>query len=111
VLALAAGLAACTSSGSGTATATARATTTPVSGTETLFGKLTGSAAVSDILVFHLRLTGPVGTTATIRLGTEVPYAAPRTGGRLAGLLACAVLPFRCAAMLVPVASGGDSQR
>ncbi|HEV2257030.1 MAG TPA: hypothetical protein VGS06_28180 [Streptosporangiaceae bacterium] len=71
VLALATGLAACTSSGSSTATATA--TTTPVSGTETLSGKLTGPAAMSDILVFHLRLTGPVGTTATIRLGTEVP--------------------------------------
>ena len=70
VLALAAGLAACTSSGSSTATAT----TTPVSGTETLSGKLTGSAAAStDILVFHLRLTGPVSTTATIRLGTGVP--------------------------------------
>jgi hypothetical protein len=74
VLALAAGLAACTSSGSSTATATAKATTTPVSGTETLSGKLTGSAAAStDILVFRLRLTGPVGTTATIRLGTGVP--------------------------------------
>jgi hypothetical protein len=73
VLALAAGLAACTSSGSSTATATAKATTTPVSGTETLSGKLTGSAAASDILVFHLTLTGPVGTTATIQLGTEVP--------------------------------------
>jgi len=74
VLALAAGLAACTSSGSSTATATAKATTTPVSGTETLSGKLTGPAATSTgILVFHLRLTGPVGTTATIRLGTEVP--------------------------------------
>ena len=69
VLALAAGLAACTSSGSGSATATA----TPMSGTETVSGKLTGSASMSDIPVFHLRLTGPVGTTATIRLGTEVP--------------------------------------
>jgi hypothetical protein len=69
VLALAAGLAACTSSGS----STAKPTATPVSGTETLSGKLTGPAAVSDILVFHLRLTGPVATTATIRLGTEVP--------------------------------------
>lgn len=74
VLALAAGLAACTSPGSSTATATAKATTTPVPGTETLSGKLTGPAAASTgILVFHLRLTGPVGTTATIRLGTEVP--------------------------------------
>ena len=73
VLALAAGLAACTSSGSSTATATAKATTTPVSGTETISGKLTGPAAAADIVVFHLRLTGPVGTTATIRLGTEVP--------------------------------------
>lgn len=69
VLALAAGLAACTSSGSSTATATAE----PVSGIETLSGKLTGAAAVTDILVFHLRLTGPVATTATIQLGTEVP--------------------------------------
>ena len=67
-------LAACTSSGSSTAPATVKATTAPVSGTETLSGKLTGSAAASTgILVFHLRLTGPVGTTATIRLGTEVP--------------------------------------
>ncbi len=76
VLALAAVLAACTSSGSstGTATAKAKATTTPVPGTETLSGKLTGPAAASTgVLVFHLRLTGPVGTTATIRLGTEVP--------------------------------------
>jgi hypothetical protein len=70
VLALAAGLAACTSPGSSTATATAKATTTPVSGTETLAGKLTGSASMSDIPVFHLRLTGPVGTTATISLST-----------------------------------------
>ena len=66
VLVLAAGLAACTSSGSSTATATA----TPVSGTETVSGKLTGSASMSDIPVFHLRLTGPVGTTATISLST-----------------------------------------
>jgi hypothetical protein len=73
VLALAAGLAACTSSGGSTVTATAKATATPVSGTETLSGKLTGAAATSDILVFHLSLTGPVRTTATIQLGTEVP--------------------------------------
>ncbi len=66
VLALAAGLAACTSSGSSTATATA----TPMSGTETVSGKLTGSASMSDIPVFHLRLTGPVRTTATISLST-----------------------------------------
>ena len=74
VLALAAGLAACTSSGSSTARVTATATTTLVSGTETLSGKLTGPAAASTgILEFDLRLTGPVGTTATIRLGTEIP--------------------------------------
>ena len=73
VLALAAGLAACTSSGSSTAPPTAKATATPVSGTETLSGRLTGSAALSDVLAFYLRLTGPVGTTGTIRLGIEVP--------------------------------------
>jgi hypothetical protein len=32
--------------------------------------------------------------------------AAPGTGGGLAGLLARAVLPFRCAGVPVPVASG-----
>jgi hypothetical protein len=106
VLALAAGLAACTSSGSSTATATAKATTTPVSGTETLSGKLTGSAAVSNILVFHPRLTGPVGTTATIRLGTEVPEKYELYTIYTAGLLptCCQRLPdralLRCAASL-----------
>lgn len=69
VLALAAGLAACTSPGSSTAPAAA----TPTSGTETVSGKLTGSAAASDHPVFHLTLTGPVGITATIQLGPEVP--------------------------------------
>jgi hypothetical protein len=62
-------LAACTSPGS----STAPAATTPTSGTETVSGKLTGSAAASDYPVFHLTLTGPVGTTATIQLGPEVP--------------------------------------
>ena len=71
VLALAAGLAACSSSGSSTATASA----TPISGTETVSGKLTGLASMSDIPVFHLRLTGPVGTTGTISL-----YALPEKG-------------------------------
>ena len=71
VLALAAGLAACTSSGSSTATAAAAL----VSGTETVSGKLTGSASMSDIPVFHLTLTGPVDTTATVSL-----YAVPEKG-------------------------------
>ena len=73
VLALAAGLAACTSPGSSTAPAAAKATTRPTSGTETISGKLNGSAAASDHPVFHLTLTGPVGITATIQLGPEVP--------------------------------------
>jgi hypothetical protein len=69
LLALAAGVAACSSSGR-----TAPATATPMSGTETISGKLTGSAVASDILVFHLMLTGPVATTATITLlGSEGP--------------------------------------
>ena len=33
-------------------------------------------------------------------------YAVPGTGGGLAGLPACAVLPLRCAGVPVPVASG-----
>ena len=34
-------------------------------------------------------------------------YAAPCTGGGLAGLPACAVLTLRCAGVPVPAASGG----
>jgi hypothetical protein len=77
VLGLAAGLAACSSSGSSTARATAAANASaPGPGTETISGTLTGSAAASDILVFHLRLTGPVSTTGTITLiGSEAPEA------------------------------------
>jgi hypothetical protein len=71
VLALAAGLAACTSSGSSTSTAAAA----PMSGSETVSGKLTGAASMSDIPVFHLTLTGPVDTTATVSL-----YAVPEKG-------------------------------
>ena len=70
VLALAAGLAACTSSGSSTATAT---TDAGVGHRDTLREAHRLGRGVDDILVFHLRLTGPVGTTATIRLGTGVP--------------------------------------
>jgi len=91
VLALAAGLAACTSPGSSTAPAAA----TPTSGTETISGTLTGSAAASDHPVFHLTLTGPVGTTATIQLGPEVPqqgdlYTFHTAAGDLAVTLASA---------------------
>jgi hypothetical protein len=95
VLALAAGLAACTSPGSSTAPAAAKATTTPTSGTETISGKLTGSAAASDHPVFHLTLTGPVGATATIQLGPELPqqgdlYTFHTAAGDLAVTLASA---------------------
>jgi hypothetical protein len=90
VLALA-GLAACTSPGSSTAPAAA----TPASGTETISGKLTGLAAASDHPVFHLTLTGPVGTTATIQLRPEVPqqgdlYTFHTAVGDLAVILASA---------------------
>jgi hypothetical protein len=70
---MAAGLAACTSLGSSTAPAAAKAATTPTSDTETISGKLTGSAAASDHPVFHLTLIGPVGTTAIIQLSPAVP--------------------------------------
>ncbi len=84
VLGLAAGLAACSSSGSSTATAGS----SPVSGTETIYGKLTGSAATSNELVFHLTLTGPVDTTATIRVGAQPVKGASYTFGTPVGDLA-----------------------
>jgi hypothetical protein len=84
VLGVAAGLAACSSSGSSAATASA----SPTSGTETIHGRLTGSAATSDHLVFHLTLTGPVGTTATIRVGALPEKGASYTFGTPVGNLA-----------------------
>lgn len=83
VLALAAGLAAC-SPGRSTATAS----TTPTSGTETIYGKLTGAAAMSSHPVFHLTLTGPVATTATIQLGAPPEKGASYAFGTPVGTLA-----------------------
>ena len=70
VIVLSTGLAACSSSSSSTATAGAAKP-----GTEIGYGKLTGSAAMSNNPVFHLTFTGPVSTTGTIPLG-----AAPKKG-------------------------------
>jgi hypothetical protein len=70
VMALAAGVAACSSSGSSSQGASgAKASTTPASGTETIYGKVTGAAALANNIMFHLTFTGPVGTTAMNALG------------------------------------------
>jgi hypothetical protein len=73
-IALAAGLAACSSSSSG---GTATASTASASGTETIYGKVTGPAALASNPVVHLTFTGPVATTATQALGAS----APKKGG------------------------------
>jgi hypothetical protein len=69
MIALAAGLAACSSSSS-TATPTAKASTAPTSATEAIFGKLAGPAVMSDNPVMHLTLTGLVATTGTVAAGS-----------------------------------------
>jgi len=78
MIALAAGLAACSSSSSSTATPTAKTSTAPTSGTEAIYGKLTGPAAVSGNPVIHLTLTGLVATTGTAAVGST-----PEKGGSL----------------------------
>jgi hypothetical protein len=65
MIALTAGLAACSSSSSGTATPTAKASAEPTSGTEAIYGKLGGQAVVSGNPALHLRFTGLVATTGT----------------------------------------------
>lgn len=83
-IALAAGLAACSSSSSGTATAT----TAPKSGTEVIYGKLTGTAAMANNPTFHLTFTGPVATTGMIPLGGSPKKGATHTFTTAAGGLA-----------------------
>ena len=78
MIALTAGLAACSSLSSGTATPTAKASTGPTSGTEAIYGKRTGPAVVSGNPALHLTLTGPVATTGTAALGS-----APKKGESL----------------------------
>lgn len=88
VTVLAAGLAACSSSGSSTGTATAKASTAPKSGTEIIYGKLTGPAAMANSPKFHLTLTGPVATTGMIPLGGKPKKGATHTFTTAAGNLA-----------------------
>jgi hypothetical protein len=58
-----------------------------MSGTETIYGKLTGAAAMANSLVFHLTLTGPVGTTATNTLVGGTKKGASHTFSTAAGNL------------------------
>jgi hypothetical protein len=83
-IALTAGLAACSSS----STSTAPATTAQKSGTEVIYGKLTGSAAMANNPTFHLTFTGPVATTGMIPLGGSPKKGATHTFTTAAGDLA-----------------------
>ncbi len=76
-IALTAGLAACSSSSSA-ATPTAKTSAAPTSGTETIYGKLTGPAVTTGNPVIHLTLTGLVATTGKAAVGST-----PRKGESL----------------------------
>jgi len=78
MITLAAGLAACSSSSRSTATPAAKAPTAQTSGTEAIYGKLTGPAVMSGNPVIHLTLTGLVATTGSAATGS-----APEKGGSL----------------------------
>jgi hypothetical protein len=73
VIVLAAGLAACSSSSSGGSTAAGSAKpSASASGTETIYGKLTGPAMIAQAdnnAPIPMVFTGPVATTASIVLG------------------------------------------
>lgn len=61
------------------AVSTAACSSTPgAHGTETIHGKNTGAAAEANNPVFHLTLTGPVGTTGTTTLGGGNPAKGQR---------------------------------
>jgi hypothetical protein len=91
VIAISAGLAACSSSSSSSAAAssssTATASAAAKSGTEIAYGKITGSAALADNPVFHLTFTGPVSTTGMIPLGGTPKKGASHTFTTAAGNL------------------------
>jgi len=84
VIALSAGLAACSSSSS---SSTATASAAAKSGTEIGYGKVTGSAAMASNPVFHLTFTGPVSTTGTVPLGGQPKKGASHTFTTAAGNL------------------------
>jgi len=89
VIVLAGGLAACSSPGNGGSIAAASLSpTASVSGTETIYGKLTGSAAIANNPVAHLTFTGPVATTASTGLGGSVTKGESLTFKTAAGDLA-----------------------
>jgi hypothetical protein len=61
-------LAACTSTSSTSSSAGASSPAKPMSGTETITGRVTGAAAFTHTPTIPLKLTGPVTTTSTITL-------------------------------------------
>jgi hypothetical protein len=71
--ALAVGLGACSSTTSPSSSSTHK------TGTEVVYGKVTGAAALASSPVFHLKLTGPVATTATASLGGTPKKGAAHT--------------------------------
>jgi hypothetical protein len=92
-IALAAGLAACSSSSGSPGTPTAKAVASqtpasPTSGTETIYGKATGRAVIAGNPVVHLTFTGPVATSGTAALGSTPRKGGPLTFRTAAGTLA-----------------------
>lgn len=91
IIALSAGLAACSSSSSSSATSSssssATASAAAKSGIEIAYGKVTGSAAMANSPLFHLTFTGPVSTTGTTTLGGQPKKGQSHTFTTAAGNL------------------------
>jgi hypothetical protein len=89
VIVLAAGLAACSSSSSGGSPAAGSAKpSASASGTETIYGKLSGRAVGANNPPFHLVFTGPVATTVRTALSNTAAKGASFTFKTPAGDLA-----------------------
>lgn len=88
MLALAGGAAACTTSVSNSS---AQSSVTPgqgaKSGTEAIYGKITGAYALASNPTFDLRLNGPVNTTSAYALGPQPQKGASHTFATGAGNL------------------------
>jgi hypothetical protein len=96
-VALAGGLAACSSSGSSSSTSTATPKPTATTGAETFSGTVTGKAAVANSSTFALTFSGPVATTGTQTLSGNGPkkgqhHTFPTKAGNLVAVVSGSVV-------------------
>jgi hypothetical protein len=88
MIALAGGVAACSTSATNSSSQSSAA---PKSGTETIYGKITGGEAAANNPAFPLTFTGPVNTTGKVQLGNQPSKGSSQTFPSQAGDLVLTV--------------------